>query len=291
MALRSEILGWVAQMEAQIDFPDDDIPPTPQAELQQRAASLLGKTRQLLDTADQGRIYRDGLRVALVGKPNVGKSSLLNLLLGEDRAIVTDVAGTTRDSIEEWANLGGVPLCLIDTAGIREATDKVESIGIERSQQAIERSDVVVVVLDTSRPWDGDDERLAGLVAGRPGVVVLNKCDLPLRLQVPPMDLTQVSMSVLRGAGLVDLKTALLSAVSVSGPVEECVVASARHRESLWRAADSLERVALTIEQHLPVDFLTIDLRAALDAMGEVTGQSITEDVLDKIFSEFCLGK
>lgn len=293
LKLRDELLTWIAQMEAQIDFPDDDIPPTPRAELEARVSSLLHHVDGLLATAGEGRIYRDGVRVAIVGKPNVGKSSLLNALLGDNRAIVTEVAGTTRDSIEEWASIGGIPVCLVDTAGIRESGDVVESIGIERSKAAIESSDLVLVMVDVSRPWDAEDAALARLVEGRRGLVVFNKTDLPRKLGGAPVSLPSVRVSVLREQGLDALRKSLLSLImdKGAGGAGDCVVASARHQESLVRARESLLRVQQTIEQDLPADFLTIDLRAALDAMGEVTGQSITEDVLDKIFSQFCLGK
>ncbi|HEY3997629.1 MAG TPA: tRNA uridine-5-carboxymethylaminomethyl(34) synthesis GTPase MnmE [Candidatus Xenobia bacterium] len=291
-ALRQQVLDWMAALLAQIDFPDDDIPPTPRGVLETRLAAVQGGVEALLATAEEGRIYRDGVRVAIVGKPNVGKSSLLNALLGDERAIVTPIPGTTRDRLEEWASVGGIPVCFVDTAGIRETTDLVESKGIERSKAAVAGADAVLLVVDGSRPWDEEDRLIAGLVQGAKGLVVWNKIDLLEKLSGVEVAWPCVRVSLLGPGTLSELRDRLARMIRDGiGGAGDCVVASARHRDALLRARESLRRIEDTIRQDLPVDFITIDLRAALAALGEVTGQDVTEDILDRIFSQFCLGK
>jgi tRNA modification GTPase len=315
---RQATLGVIARIEASIDFPEDDVPTPQPEELRPLIAIAQKQVDLLLAGSEQGRLYRQGLRTAIIGRPNVGKSSLLNTLLRTERAIVTPVAGTTRDTVEEIANLRGIPLHLIDTAGITPTTDPVEQIGVERSRAAAESADVVLLVYDGSEPLTEQDRKVSSELQAmgfgkyttldassndtyqhrRPVVVVVNKADRPLRLEVAEIgavwpQATFVKASTLTGEGLATLEEAIADLV-LAGKVlsnESVLVTNVRHQEALRQAAEHLRASVISLEQGLPLDFVSIDLRAAYDALGEVTGETASEDLLDKIFSEFCIGK
>src|SRR5579883_3433417 len=319
--VRHALLGVIARIEASIDFPEEDVP-TPQiSELQPLIAHAQEQAYAPLAGSEQGRLYRQGLRTAIIGRPNVGKSSMLNALLRAERAIVTPIAGTTRDTVEEVANLRGIPLHLIDTAGITPSDDPVEQIGVRRSRAAAESADVVLLVFDGSEPltaqdrWIARELRLMGFGGstsslddeittqdmarrGRPIVLLLNKADLPCRLEVDELcqmwpEAPLVSTSTLTGAGLDELEETVAELVLAGKTMnsESVLVTSARHQEALRRAAEHLRASLLPLEQGLPLDFVSIDLRAAYNALGEITGETASEDLLDRIFSEFCIGK
>jgi len=291
---RAALLTALAHIEASLDFPEDEVPtPDVRLELEQAAAALT----RLLDTARAGILYRQGLRVAIVGKPNVGKSSLLNALLGVERAIVTPIAGTTRDTVEEGASMAGIPLLLIDTAGIRaEAGDAVEQIGIERSRQAIQRADFVILVLDGSAPLDEADRAVIAVVqeVGDRLLVALNKADLPpllgtasLRTLLP--NATLVPTSALQGqTAALEQAITQLALGGLQPQAGQPLVTSTRHQEAINRAAGHVQAAR---ESDAPPDLLAVEIRAALAAIGEVTGETIGEDLLDQIFSRFCIGK
>jgi tRNA modification GTPase len=313
---RQATLGVIARIEASIDFPEDDVPTPQPEELRPLIAIAQQQVDLLLAGSEQGRLYRQGLRTAIIGRPNVGKSSLLNALLRTERAIVTPVAGTTRDTVEEVANLRGIPLHLIDTAGITPTNDPVEQIGVERSRAAAESADVVLLVYDGSESLTEQDRKVSAELQAmgfgehpdmstneiyqhrRPVVVVVNKADQPLRLEVSEIgamwpQATFVKTSTLTGEGLAALEEAIADLV-LAGKVlgnESVLVTNVRHQEALRRAAEHLQASVISLEQGLPLDFVSIDLRAAYDALGEVTGETASEDLLDKIFSEFCIGK
>jgi tRNA modification GTPase len=296
-AARSELMELYAQLEAEIDFTEDDVPPLPPHEVLARLESSRSRIRALLDTASAGHLYREGLRVALMGRPNAGKSSLLNALLQQDRAIVTPVAGTTRDVIEESIDLLGFPAVLADTAGITETTDPVERIGVERSRRAVASADVVVLVIDGSAPLAAADRDVVSLIA-RPAVVAITKSDLPQRLTEGDVSALlpgapTVRVSSLTGDGLATLRLAVREAGGgLEGSWEgEVVVTSARHRDALERALTSLSDAEEAVHAGSEADSICTDLRAALAALGEITGESITEDLLSTIFSKFCIGK
>jgi tRNA modification GTPase len=238
-------------------------------------------------------IYRQGTRVAIVGSPNVGKSSLMNRLLREDRTIVTAIAGTTRDTVSETINIGGVPVILTDTAGLETSEDPVERLGIARSQAAIEQSDALLVVLEHGRPLRSQEERLLAETAGRPRLVVVNKCDLG---DDTPFNVSRngsVSVSALTGGGLETLESRLRELVSHGqAPSSEApVVTNARHKAALNRALESLTQAQTAIQSGLPEDLASSDLRAAVESIGEITGETVTEDLLNSIFRNFCIGK
>ncbi|HEX6817045.1 MAG TPA: GTPase, partial [Ktedonobacterales bacterium] len=318
----------LVRIEASIDFPEEEVPPPDPAELARLVRQAQSEVTRLLAGADRGRIQREGLRVAIVGRPNVGKSSLLNALLGTERAIVTPVAGTTRDTIEERALLGaagGIALHLVDTAGLSASEDPVERIGVERSRAAARSADLLLFVLDAStsltsldrqaaaelRALDGKEEAHGDLMSteamggtqrpdealARPVIVVLNKADLPPVLA--EQDAARlwpgapcVHTSTLSRDGIAALETALADLVlGGQAATADVLVASARHRDALRRAQEHLDHAGETLDELHPLDFAAIDLRAALDALGEITGETASADLLDRIFAQFCIGK
>jgi tRNA modification GTPase len=293
-AVRQELVSALAYLEASIDFEEDEIPERDIGpHLEQAMASL----SHLLADADRGIIYRQGIRAAIVGRPNVGKSSLLNRLLRTSRAIVTDIPGTTRDTLEETLNLRGLPVVLVDTAGITEETeDLIERLGIERSRAALAQADLALLVVDAGQPLDDGDREIAALVQEKPAIVVLNKIDL---LATPPgghstiLDGPCVAVSALTGQGMETLEETIVEAV-FSGKVtasEAPMVTSPRHKEALNRALDHVGAARTAHQAGQLVDLVAIDLAAAVNALGEITGQTASEDLVDTIFSNFCIGK
>jgi tRNA modification GTPase len=291
--VRVQLVDVLAYLEASIDFVEDEIPPqdvvTP---LRAIAAAL----EEILASADRGLIYRQGIRAAIVGRPNVGKSSLLNALLRGERAIVTPIPGTTRDTLEETVNVRGVPLVLVDTAGIRaETKDEVERIGVERSRAALERADLALQVIDGSQPLTDADRDIAVLIGGKPALLVANKCDLP-QLEVAEDLLPSVSrlrVSALTNEGIEGLEEAVVELV-FGGAVTAAdtpLVSNPRHQASLKRALDHVGAAEGGQLGGLSPDLVAIDVREAVDALGEITGETVSEDLLEAIFSNFCIGK
>lgn len=298
--LRQDILDVLAQVEVNIDYPEyDDVETLTTKMLKEKALAVRDRIKQLEQTAKQGKILREGLATAIVGRPNVGKSSLLNHLLHEDKAIVTDIAGTTRDVIEEYVNVRGVPLKLIDTAGIRETDDKVEKIGVERSRQAIDQADLVMLLLNASEPLTAEDQELLAATADKKRIVVLNKTDLPQQLDqaelqtyLKPVE-EVIALSVLANAGIDQLEEqiAKLFFGGIENSQTTVIVTNARHIALLNKAEQSLTAVLQGIEAGMPVDLCQIDMTAAWDSLGEITGDSYQDELLDQLFSQFCLGK
>ncbi len=313
---RQSILAVVARIEASIDFPEEEVPTPQPEELRSLITIGLRQVDALLAGSEQGRLYRQGLRTAIIGRPNVGKSSLLNALLRSERAIVTPIAGTTRDTVEEVTNLRGIPLHLIDTAGITPSEDPVEQMGVQRSRSAAESADVVLLVFDGAEPLTGQDRQVseelkimgfgggadttlqASTVRGRPVIVVINKADRERRLEIEKVHSMWpgapfVVTSTLSGEGLPELEETVANLVLAGKTLhsESALVTSARHQEALRLAAEHLQASIVSLDRGLPLDFVSIDLRAAYDALGEITGETASDDLLDKIFSEFCIGK
>ncbi|MBU5309625.1 tRNA uridine-5-carboxymethylaminomethyl(34) synthesis GTPase MnmE [Ligilactobacillus saerimneri] len=298
--LRQDILDVLAQVEVNIDYPEyDDVETLTTKMLKEKALAVRDRIKQLEQTAKQGKILREGLATAIVGRPNVGKSSLLNHLLHEDKAIVTDIAGTTRDVIEEYVNVRGVPLKLIDTAGIRETDDKVEKIGVERSRQAIDQADLVMLLLNASEPLTAEDQELLAATADKKRIVVLNKTDLPQQLDQAELQTylkpaeEVIALSVLANAGIDQLEEqiAKLFFGGIENSQTTVIVTNARHVALLNKAEQSLTAVLQGIEAGMPVDLCQIDMTAAWDSLGEITGDSYQDELLDQLFSQFCLGK
>ncbi len=287
-ALRERLLDQLAELEARVDF-EDDLPPLDGGAVALELQAVRTDLEQLVADGERGQLLRDGLRVAIVGRPNVGKSSLLNRLSCSERAIVTDLPGTTRDLVESELVLQGVPLTLLDTAGIRATTDRVEQIGIERSRSALQAADAVLLLFDLSAGWCDDDAALGELVPeGVPVLVVGNKAD---QLTGAPAVQADVCISALTGAGETELVHQLLARCGHSDPQGVQLALNRRQQDLAAAAAASLSASLEAASQQLPWDFWTIDLRAAVRALGEITGEEVSEAVLDRVFSRFCIGK
>ncbi len=302
--LRSTCLDILAEIEARVDF-EDDLPPLDEADVQRQLRAVLEQLNQILATADRGELLRSGLKVAIVGRPNVGKSSLLNAWSRSDRAIVTDLPGTTRDVVESQLVVGEIPVQVLDTAGIRETADQVERLGVARSQAAAQAADLVLFTLDATEGWTAADQEIYERVQAeqhpkRVLIAVLNKMDLldgdELPPQLPPQllsDVPTVKTAAARGEGIEALERAILSAVHEGGVQATSMDLAINQRQAaaLTRAQVALEQVQGTIADQMPFDFWTIDLRGAIQALGEVTGEGMTEPMLERIFSRFCIGK
>ncbi|GAB4549227.1 MAG: tRNA uridine-5-carboxymethylaminomethyl(34) synthesis GTPase MnmE [Pleurocapsa sp.] len=292
--LRGTCLDILAEVEARIDF-EDDLPPLDEVEVKNNLKAVLERVQAILATAERGELLRSGLKVAIVGRPNVGKSSLLNAWSKSDRAIVTDLPGTTRDVIESTLVVKGIPVQVLDTAGIRETSDTVEKIGVARSRHAAERADLVLLTIDAAAGWTEEDEMIYQQVKDRPLILVINKTDLvaQVSLQFPPEIPQVVKTIAAKNQGIEDLETAILNSVTTGAATAANLdfAINQRQASALTRAKIALEQVRETIENQLPLDFWTIDLRGAIQALGEVTGEEVTESVLDRIFSRFCIGK
>lgn len=292
--VRRRLLDTLAFLEASIDFVEDEIP---LQDVVGPLQTICVELEKLLKTADQGLVYRQGVKAAIVGQPNVGKSSLLNALLRGDRAIVTDIPGTTRDTLEETANIGGIPLVLVDTAGIRaETADKVEQIGVARSRAALERADLALMVVDGSRGLDDKDWAIAGLAQSKPAILIVNKTDLPTNTPPSPDFLpgvTRVHLSALTQQGIDHLETEIVNLV-MAGRVtlaDEPMVSNPRHKALLQQALVHTLAAIEGQQAGLTPDLVSIDVREAVEALGQITGETVTEDLLDTIFSKFCIGK
>ena len=290
--LRDTCLDILAEVEARIDF-EDDLAPLNQAEIQARLTEVLAEVDQILATADRGELLRTGLKVAIVGRPNVGKSSLLNAWSRSDRAIVTDLPGTTRDVVESQLVVGGIPIQVLDTAGIRATDDRVEKIGVERSRLAAQSADLVLLTIDAQMGWTEPDQEIYATVCDRPVILVLNKVDLAETLPVLPFDRAIVKTAAALNQGIEALEDAILQAVQTEKiqAANLDVAINQRQAAALIQTQLSLQQVQTTIADALPLDFWTIDLRAALQSLGEILGEDVTESVLDRIFSRFCIGK
>ena len=297
--LRQEILNTLAQVEVNIDYPEyDDVEEMTLQLLREKTQQVLQGIRALLNTASQGKILRDGLKTAIVGRPNVGKSSLLNVLLREEKAIVTDIAGTTRDTIEEYVNVRGVPLQLIDTAGIRETNDVVEKIGVERSRKALKEADFVLLLLNQSETLQEEDIRLLETTKGMKRIILFNKTDLPSKLSkedIAPYAKEEeiVTTSMLNKEGIDQLEEKI-AGYFFQGQMNErdaTYLSNTRHIALLEKAEQALVEVQNGIEMEMPVDLIQIDFTRAWDLLGEITGDSVQDELLTQLFSQFCLGK
>lgn len=288
--VRERLMKVLAHLEAHIDFPDEDIAPDTRAQLVERLSEAITFVDRLLSTAHEGQLLRRGIRVAIVGLPNAGKSSLLNQLLGRDRAIVSPQAGTTRDTIEETANVRGIPVVFVDTAGLRESNDLVEREGIRRSRESLDQAELVLHVIDPSTPADPATQRLDEELSGRVYLRVLNKCDLPARMESRPGDLR---VSCVTGEGIEALKEGIVRRVwsgELGGEMTDAMINS-RHQEALKRAHDALVQTRVCLSDGQTLELAAMELRIAVNAVGEVVGKTATEDLLDVIFSQFCIGK
>ncbi len=289
--LKNELLELISLLEAGIDFAEDDISIASDTEILRRIASVQEKNHRLIRSFSFGRLVHDGIMLAIVGRPNVGKSSLFNRLLGQDRAIVTDIAGTTRDTVSETAAIGGIPVKLVDTAGVRESSDVVESLGIERSLQTIADADLTIVVLDLSVPLTVQDHQLIARAkdAGR-YLLVANKADLPAKAMILS---DAIPVSALSGEGMDALEAAILQSIEYEEGIaqEEGFITSLRQEQLLRETAEYLERAEQAVGYAIPHEMLLLDLYSALRPIDAITGATTADDILNRIFSTFCIGK
>lgn len=297
--LRQEILEILAHVEVNIDYPEyDDVEEMTHTMLKEKASYVRDELKKLLQTGEQGKILREGLSTAIVGRPNVGKSSLLNSLVHENKAIVTDVPGTTRDVVEEYVNVRGVPLRLLDTAGIRETEDIVERIGVERSRAVLKEADLILLVLNYSDPLTSEDENLFKVVEGMDVIVIINKTDLTQQIDLERVtELAQnnkiVTTSLLEDQGIDDLEEAIAS-LFFAGSIEtgdSTYVSNSRHIALLNLSLQAIEDAIAGVEMGTPIDIVQIDLTRVWELLGEIIGDSVHESLLDQLFSQFCLGK
>jgi tRNA modification GTPase len=290
--LRDDLMLTLAHVEAHLDFPDEDIAPDTKQQLLRRLEKGIAFMDELLRTADEGQILRRGIRAAIVGRPNAGKSSLLNQLLGRDRAIVSPIAGTTRDTIEETANIRGLPVVFIDTAGLREARDEIEREGIRRSRESLAQAELILHVLDASEPLTAADELYLAEFADKKTILVRNKTDLPVKLELSAAA-RLINVSCASGQGIEALKDAIKSLIWAGEIKAEMlqVAISSRHQEALNRARILTQQATAGLHTDLTLELVAMDLRMAANAVGEIVGKTTTEDLLDAIFSQFCIGK
>lgn len=296
--LKNKIMELLSHLLALIDFPEEDVEELEREEIKRRAKDILNDIEYLIASSESGRIIREGLKTAIIGKPNVGKSSLLNALLKQNRAIVTDIPGTTRDVIEEYMNIKGIPIKLIDTAGIRHTDELVEKIGVEKSKEVLAEADLILFVLDASRDLTKEDYEIFDILSGKNIIFVLNKVDLPKKIDEEELKKLVgngiiVEVSTVERTGLDKLESEIYNLVfkgKVSATEEE-IITNARHREVLINAKKHMESVIEAIEKGYSEDLITIDVNGALNEIGKITGETATEDVINQIFERFCVGK
>lgn len=294
--IRQKIVSLLADIEVTIDYPEYDVEEVTESKI----SHVLEEIDKLLDELEKsflnGKILKEGIKVAIIGKPNAGKSSLLNLILNEERAIVTDIEGTTRDSIEEFINIDGVPLKIIDTAGIRNAKDEVEKIGVEKSLKISEESDIVLAIFDISKELDDEDRKILEIIKEKNAIILLNKIDLEKNLnltEIRDSGKKIIEISVKNKKGVENLYSEIsnlfnLNAIAVDG---ETIVSNNRHKSLIMNAHNNLEKAQEIMEQNLPIDIISSYLKEIIEELGKITGESVTEDVINEIFSKFCLGK
>lgn len=296
--LREQILTLTAHIEAAIDYPEHDIETITYKTIEDGANKILDSIDKLLLNYDTGRLIKDGINTVILGKPNVGKSSLLNKLLDEERAIVTDIPGTTRDILQEYINIGGIALNIIDTAGIRNTDDKIEKIGVEKSKEYARKADLIFLMIDNSKKLDKDDLELIKFVENKKTIVIINKIDLDNAVNLNEIkkyiDKNYIlRLSVKNYIGF-DLLFDKIKGLFFNGEIntnDEILITNERNKNSLSNAKNCLNNVIETINNKMPEDFISMDLLEAYSYLGEIIGQSLDEDIIDKIFSEFCLGK
>lgn len=291
--IRAELVHLSAQMQVIIDYPDEELEDVTVDDIIDVCSRCAERVRRLISTSDSGRIISEGIRTAIVGKPNVGKSSVLNFLAREERAIVTDIAGTTRDVIEESVSINGIPLILSDTAGIHDTDDTVEKIGVEKSRRYLEAADLVLVVLDAANGLDEEDIEVLSASEGKNRIVLLNKTDISSNITAEDVGCDVIEVSARTGEGMDELTSAIerLCRLDEIKAENGAVITNMRHKAALIGARSALENAVEALENGMPSDIASIDISAAMDSLGEITGETVSESVVDDIFHSFCVGK
>lgn len=294
--MRLHLTDFITRLEVTVDYPEEDLEEIEVPDIAGAIREMEQRLDAMLAESKSGRMMRDGVMAAIAGTPNAGKSSLLNRFLETERAIVTDVPGTTRDVIEEWITIQGVPICLVDTAGIRSTDDTVEQIGVRRAKEYMDRADIILVVVDQSRPLQEEDRQILETARGRQALIVLNKEDLQPAFETEELQsygLPLLSISASTGAGMGELKDAMLSLALKQGltAAQSALLANTRHIELVRQSREALQRALDTIEAGMPVDCAIVDIREAWELLGSITGDTVHDDIIEEIFSRFCLGK
>lgn len=294
--MRLHLTDFITRLEVTVDYPEEDLEEIEVPDIAGAIRDMERRLDDMLAESKSGRMMRDGVMAAIAGTPNAGKSSLLNRFLETERAIVTDVPGTTRDVIEEWITIQGVPICLVDTAGIRSTDDTVEQIGVRRAKEYMDRADIILVVVDQSRPLQEEDRQILETARGRQALIVLNKEDLQPAFETEELQsygLPILSISASTGAGMGALKDAMLSLALKQGltAAQSALLANTRHIELVRQSREALQRALDTIEAGMPVDCAIVDIREAWELLGSITGDTVHDDIIEEIFSRFCLGK
>lgn len=294
--MRLHLTDFITRLEVTVDYPEEDLEDIEVPDIAGAIREMERRLDDMLAESKSGRMMRDGVMAAIAGTPNAGKSSLLNRFLETERAIVTDVPGTTRDVIEEWISIQGVPICLVDTAGIRSTDDTVEQIGVRRAKEYMDRADIILVVVDQSRPLQEEDRQILETARGRQALIVLNKEDLQPAFETEELQsygLPLLSISASTGAGMGELKDAMLSLALQQGltAAQSALLANTRHIELVQQSREALQRALDTIEAGMPVDCAIVDIREAWELLGSITGDTVHDDIIEEIFSRFCLGK
>lgn len=295
---REKVTELLAQVEVAIDYPEEDIEFIAYTTLEEKTRELNKDIKKLYETSESGKIFREGLKTVIVGKPNVGKSSLLNSILGENRAIVTDIPGTTRDVIEEFVNIKGIPLKIVDTAGIRETDDVVEKIGVEKSMASFDTADLIIMVVDSSSELSEEDREILEKVQGKETILLLNKTDLSQVIDEEEVkkyvnEENIIKISALHNEGIENVHDRI-EAMVYKGDIKSSsnvIITNSRHKDALYRAMKSAEDAMRAIEDRMPLDFVEVDLKNIWDYLGYINGDTVSEDLLDNIFHNFCIGK
>lgn len=296
--IKQEIMDVLVNIEVTIDYPEYDTPEVQQEELSKMLQSVGQRLIKLEKSFDNGKIIKEGIKTAIIGKPNAGKSSLLNAILKEDRAIVTDIAGTTRDTIEEFVTINGIPLKLIDTAGIREASDKVEKIGVEKSIKLAEEADLVIAIFDSSKELTEEDIEILKLIENKKSIILLNKNDLNSVISENDENLKKASKNILKisalnKTGIDELyeKISELFNLNEINLDNDILITNVRHKNIISKSLENVKKANEALNMNMPIDIITIYIKEILEDLGEITGEVVTEDIINEIFSKFCLGK
>ena len=297
-SIKQEILDVLVNIEVTIDYPEYDTPDVQEKELREMLTSVGSKLEKLEKSFDNGKILKNGIKTAIIGKPNAGKSSLLNAILKEDRAIVTDIAGTTRDTIEEFVTINGIPLKLVDTAGIRTASDEVEKIGIEKSIKQAEESDLIIAIFDSSKELTKEDVEILNLIKNKKSIILLNKSDLKSVVTENDKKIKSVSENIIKisalnktGIDLLYKKIAEMFNLNEINLDNDLLITNVRHKNIITKAVENVKKAIDALNMNMPIDIITIYIKDILEDLGEITGEVVTEDIINEIFSKFCLGK
>ena len=297
-SIKKEILDVLVNAEVSIDYPEYDIPEVQEKEIREMIENVKSKLEKLEKSFDNGKIIKDGIKTAIIGKPNSGKSSLLNAILKEERAIVTDIAGTTRDTIEEFVNINGIPLKLVDTAGIRETSDEVEKIGVKKSIKQAEEADLIIAIFDASKELTQEDLEILKLIKEKESIILLNKVDLKTIITEKDERLKNSSANILKISalnkiGIEDLYNKISEMFNLNkiNFDNEILITNIRHKNIISKALENIRKVEESLNNNMPIDIITIYIKEILENLSEITGEAVTEDVINEIFSKFCLGK